>query len=68
MQKVLALHCVHLNFFLLAFVVLRMGDFFGSSCKTESLVAELPVALDLELINAPLGPEGASVRCIFLPE
>lgn len=27
MQEVLALHCVHLYFFLLTFVALRMGDF-----------------------------------------
>lgn len=58
MQEVLPLHGAHLNFFLLAFVALRRVDFHGSSCTAESLMEDLPVVLDLELVNAPLGPEG----------
>lgn len=68
MQEVLPLHCVNLNFFLLAFVALRRVDFHGSSCTAVSLMADLPAILDPELVNAPLGPEGAPVRWVFLPE
>lgn len=64
----LPLQCVNLNFFLLAFVALKRVDFCESSCTAESLMADLPAVLDPELVNAPLGPEGAPVRWIFLPE
>lgn len=47
MQEVLPLHCVNLNFFLLAFVALRKVDFHGSSCTAESFIADLSVVLDL---------------------
>lgn len=68
MQEVLPLHSVNLNFFLLAFVALRKVDFHGSSCTAGSCIADLSVVLDLQLVNAPLGPEGTPMRWIFLPQ
>lgn len=62
MHGVLLLHCVHLSF-LTGFCGSEKGGF--SWFWLWSRVPYGKPDLDLELVNAPLGPEGGPVRRIF---